>query len=172
MSAARTLLLTPWYSPHKILSWRDAITMLYTGDVDVVEEHDERVSSPSLTMRIPAVVRLKRLGQVKRGIKYSKLNVFLRDGFRCQYCGEKGTLDTLTRDHVVPRCRGGQTSWENVVTACRGCNERKDDRTPEQARMPLLSKPQRPKTLPMSTAPIRVRDAHPKWVGYLGGAAA
>jgi 5-methylcytosine-specific restriction endonuclease McrA len=165
---ARTLLLTPHYTAHKVITWEAAICLFYLGKVEVVEEYDETIRSPSLSMRTPAVVRLKKaIGNVKRGVKFSRQNVFARDGFRCCYCGTRGHFETLNYDHVVPRARGGRTDWENIATTCYPCNSRKRDRTPEQAGMRLLSMPHRPRTLPMSSAPMRLIDPHPRWVGYL-----
>lgn len=163
----RTLLLTPWYTPHKIVPWQKAVTMLFTGDVEVVEEYDETIASPSVSMRTPAVVRLKRaIGAVKRGVKFSRQNVLTRDNFMCQYCGTKGTYETLNYDHVNPRQRGGLTIWENIVAACYPCNGRKANRTPDEAGMRLMKHPVKPKSLPLQGM-IRMRDTHPAWEGYL-----
>jgi 5-methylcytosine-specific restriction endonuclease McrA len=168
---AQTLLLTPWYSPHKVLPWQKAVTMLYTGDVEVVQEYDELICSPSVRMKMPAVVRLMRtIGSVKRGVKFSRLNVLVRDGYKCQYCGLKKEAHELNYDHVVPRKQGGKTVWENIVTACYPCNGKKADRTPEQAGMKLLSQPYKPKTLPLVGARIDSRTANPVWASWLGAA--
>lgn len=166
--SAQTLLLSPWYSPHKVISWQTAVCMLFLGKVEVVDEYDEVLRAPSLTMKVPAVVRLKKaIGNMKRGVKFSKINVLTRDGFRCQYCGVKGKLEALNYDHVVPRSQGGKTVWENIVTSCYDCNTKKSNRTPEQAGMTLLSKPHKPKTLPMM-GPV-IRTVHPVWENWIGG---
>lgn len=168
---AQTLLLTPWYSAHKVLTWQKAITMLYTGDVEVLQEYDETICSPSISMKMPAVVRLKRsVGNIKRGVKFSRLNVLVRDGFRCQYCGTKKDSKSMNYDHVVPRSQGGRTVWENIVSSCYPCNSRKANRTPEQAGMVLLSKPYKPKTLPLVGVRIDSSTAHPIWASWLGAA--
>lgn len=165
---AQTLLLTPWYSPHKILCWQKAISMLYTGDVEVVQEYDEVVCSPSISMRLPAVVRLKKaMGSVKRVVKFSRLNVLVRDNYRCQYCGERKEARAINYDHVIPRAQGGKTVWENIVSACYSCNNRKANRTPEQAGMRLLSVPRRPKTLPMSGMRIPKDQIHASWASFI-----
>jgi 5-methylcytosine-specific restriction endonuclease McrA len=149
----RTLLLTPWMAPHKIISWQRAVTLLYLGKVEVLEEYEEELRSSSWAMRTPAVVRLTK-GRVstKQVVRFSRVNVFTRDGFRCQYCGEKKPIDELNYDHVLPRVRGGQTAWENIVTSCYGCNDKKGSRTPEEAGMRLLRKPHKPKSLPLTPA--------------------
>ena len=154
---AQTLLLTPWMMPHKIVPWQTAVTMSFLGKVDVLEEYDEEIRSPSMAIKAPAVVRLKRpFGGMKRGVKFSRINVFARDEFRCQYCGTRRPAHELNYDHVVPRVQGGKTVWENIVTSCYECNTQKRGRTPEQAGMRLLSAPVKPRTLPMT--PILPRD--------------
>lgn len=163
-----TLVLTPWMSVHHIATWQDAITHVYLDKVDVLEIYDATVSSPSKTFDIPAVVRLKRaVSAVKKGIKFSRINVFTRDGFKCQYCGTKKGFKELNYDHVLPRVQGGKTEWTNIVTSCFTCNTKKDSRTPEQARMPLLSKPHKPSTLPMSPPVIFGREIPDEWKPYL-----
>jgi len=165
---AQTLLLTPWMIPHKIIPWQTAVTMTFLGKVDVLEEYDEDIRSPSLAIKAPAVVRLRRpLGGMKRGVKFSRINVFARDEFRCQYCGTKRPAHELNYDHVVPRVQGGKTVWENIVTSCYDCNSRKRGRTPEQAGMRLLRAPLKPKALPMTTVLPRHHGRIPEaWSPY------
>jgi 5-methylcytosine-specific restriction endonuclease McrA len=165
---AQTLLLTPWMAPHKIIPWQTAVTMSFLGKVDVLEEYDDVIRSPSLEMRTPAVVRLKRpIGGMKRGVKFSRVNVFARDGFRCQYCGARRQVHELNYDHVVPRVQGGKTVWENIVTSCYECNSEKRGRTPEQAGMKLLRPPVKPKALPMTTVIPRYHGRVPEaWSPY------
>ncbi len=107
-----TLMLTPWMAPHRVISWQRAIVLLYLGKVEVLEEYDERITAPSITLRTPAVVRLTK-GSVSRKhkVRFSRVNIFTRDGFRCQYCGDRQGMDALNYDHVVPRVRGGKTVW-------------------------------------------------------------
>jgi 5-methylcytosine-specific restriction endonuclease McrA len=140
-------------APHKIISWQRAVTLLYLGKVEVLEEYEEELRSSSLAMKTPAVVRLTK-GRVstRHVVRFSRVNVFTRDGFRCQYCGERKPIDELNYDHVLPRMRGGQTVWENIVTSCYGCNDKKGSRTPEEAGMRLLRKPFKPKSLPPTPA--------------------
>jgi len=172
----RTLVLDQGYQPHRIVPWQKAVTLLYVGKADVVEEYDDIIRSVSLAMRMPSVVRLKKGTRFRaHRIKFSRVNVMLRDGFRCQYCHEKFPMRDLTYDHVVPRAQGGRTTWENIVTACRDCNERKADRTPAQAKMPLRKKPVRPTWLPSGTFHVDAKgmpDTWKEWVSWaLPGAA-
>jgi 5-methylcytosine-specific restriction endonuclease McrA len=165
---AQTLLLTPWMIPHKIIPWQTAVTMSFLGKVDVLEEYEDVIRSPTTSMKAPAVVRLRRpIGGMKRGVKFSRINVFARDDFRCQYCGAKRALDELNYDHVVPRVQGGKTVWENIVTSCYDCNSRKRGRTPEQAGMRLLRAPVKPKALPMTSVLPRHHGRIPEvWSPY------
>ncbi len=168
--STRVLLLTPWYFPIKVLRWEDAIKMKYEGTIDIIVEYDETVSSPSITWKVPAVIRLRKLtGGVKRGVKFSRINVYARDGFRCQYCSERFPIRQLTFDHVIPRASGGRTSWENIVTCCRACNARKDRMTCDEAGMWPLTVPVRPKTLPLLSPVIDHELAPKEWKEYLVG---
>ena len=107
---ARTLLLTAWYFPIKILRWEDAVKMMYEELVDVVADYDETISSPSVTWQLPAVVRLrKKTRSTKRGVKFSRMNVYTRDKFCCQYCNTQVPMRGLSYDHVIPRSAGGKT---------------------------------------------------------------
>ncbi len=165
--STRTLILTPWMAPHRVISWQRAIVLLFLGKVEVLEEYDERVVAPSLTLRTPAVARLTR-GNVstKRKVRFSRVNVFTRDGFRCQYCGVRKSMDALNYDHVVPRVRGGKTGWENIVTSCYDCNDRKGSRTPDEAGMKLLRRPHRPATLPLTPFIRSEKGVPPVWRDY------
>lgn len=163
----KTLLLTQWFFPIKILRWEDAITMLCLDKARVVVNYDEQVSSPSTSMKLPAVITLKRpVAAMKRAVKFSRINVYTRDHFKCQYCAERFPMSKLTYDHVVPRSAGGRTEWENIVTACRGCNGVKDNRTCDEAGMWPLAKPVRPKTLPL-TAPMLPENVPDEWLAFV-----
>jgi 5-methylcytosine-specific restriction endonuclease McrA len=164
----RTLLLTPWMAPHKIISWERAVVLLVLGKVDVLEEYEEEIRLRSLALRTPAVVRLKKTGAtMKHAVRFSRINVYTRDGFRCQYCGKKKEMRDLNYDHVIPRVRGGHTVWENIVTSCYACNDRKGSRTPEEAGMRLLRKPFKPSSLPVTPALRVTRSEMPKvWLPY------
>ncbi|MCZ4281665.1 HNH endonuclease [Kiloniella laminariae] len=129
------------YFPLSLLSWQDTIKAVFLDRVQIVSEYDSEVHSPSFQMRLPSVVALKDYVQLDRRPAFTRFNVFLRDSFTCQYCGVKQASELLTFDHVVPRCQGGGTSWENIVTACQCCNLAKGGRSPGQARMSLQSWP-------------------------------
>jgi 5-methylcytosine-specific restriction endonuclease McrA len=165
---SQALVLTQQYLPHKIVSWERAVTLVFGGKAEVVETYDEEIRSVSITIKMPSVIRLLRAVRgSKRVIKFSRINILARDGFRCQYCGVKFEMRELTYDHVVARSRGGRTTWENVVAACAPCNRKKGDRTPEEARMKLRKVPARPTSLPISMLRFDRRDAPSAWATWL-----
>ncbi len=162
-----TLMLNAWMLPQRIIPWQEAITLWFLGKVDVLEEYDLFVASPSISVPLPAVVRLRRLvPNLRRGVKFSRANVFSRDGYTCQYCASKKSRSELSFDHVLPRTHGGRTGWENIVTACRPCNLKKRNRTPEQAGMRLLRKPVRPTALPIEPMSFGGREIPAEWRDY------
>ena len=168
----RTLVLDPGYQPHRIVSWQRAVTMLFEGKVEVIEEYDQDIRSVSITIKMPAVVRLlRRIRGRKKAVKFSRINVMTRDKFRCQYCGRKLPMRQLNYDHVVPRSRGGRTVWENIVTSCYRCNDRKGGRTPAEAGMRLRTRPVKPRSLPFVTLRFNtesIPDAWASWVYWQG----
>jgi 5-methylcytosine-specific restriction endonuclease McrA len=164
----RTLLLTPWMEPHRVIPWERSVVLVVLGKVDVLEEYDEQIRSPSYALRTPAVVRLRKArAGTKQVVRFSRINVYTRDGFRCQYCGEKKAMRDLNYDHVIARVRGGKTVWENIVTSCYACNDRKGSRTPEEAGMALRRKPFRPSSLPVTPVLSVTRSEMPEvWLPY------
>ncbi len=144
-----TLVLSAWYEPVARISWQRAITLLFAGKVEVVDEYQDRhIRSLHYSIKMPAVVRfLRALTRRKQGVRFSRENVYLRDQGRCQYCMRSIVRAAATYDHVTPRAHGGRTSWENVVIACVACNQKKGGRTPTQARMALRVLPVKPKKI-------------------------
>jgi 5-methylcytosine-specific restriction endonuclease McrA len=116
------------YFPLSTIDWESAIKGVYEKTHAVVAEYDTVVRSPSVTMKLPSVLALRSYHPVPKHVAFTRFNVFLRDRFRCQYCGEKHASADLTFDHVVPRSMGGVTAWNNVVAACSPCNVLKDDK--------------------------------------------
>ncbi|MTI18451.1 HNH endonuclease [Rhodobacteraceae bacterium RKSG542] len=114
------------YYPLSLWSWQDAVKAVFLDRVNIVSEYDTCVRSPSFVFRLPSVVSLKSYVHSNRKPVFTRFNVFLRDKFECQYCG---SAQDLTFDHLVPRSKGGKTTWENVVTACSPCNLRKSNKT-------------------------------------------
>lgn len=145
-----TLVLNATYEPVARVTWQRAISLLFSGKVEVVEEYDDKtIRSVTFEVRMPSVVRfIRMLKRRKPVIRFSRENVYARDQGKCQYCLKKITRAEATYDHVVPRAQGGRTGWDNIVIACVPCNQSKGGRTPEQARMKLSVRPQKPAKLP------------------------
>ena len=145
-----TLVLNAVWQPVCRIPWQRAITLLFLGKVQVVEEYEDKtIRSVTFEVKMPSVVRfLRHLKHRKPVIRFSRENVFARDHGQCQYCAKKVTRSEATYDHVVPRSQGGGTHWENIVIACVPCNQRKGGRTPDQAKMKLKVVPGKPTKLP------------------------
>jgi 5-methylcytosine-specific restriction endonuclease McrA len=141
---AKVLILNQNYEPMSIINARKAIVLLYLGKAELIEAHQQlRVRSVSDSMPFPSIVRLSMYVRVPfKRIILSRKNILRRDGHRCQYCGRSDLA--LTLDHIQPASRGGEETWENLVCACVECNNRKGDRTPDEAAMPLKRPPVRP----------------------------
>lgn len=131
------------YFPLSLWCWQDALKAVFLDRVEVVAQYETKVRSPSFSMRLPSVVSLKNYVNHARSPAFTRFNVFLRDRFSCQYC-RIATREQLTFDHVIPRSRGGKTTWENIVAACSACNIKKGGRTPAESRMQPARKPKRP----------------------------
>ena len=166
-----TLLLNATYEPLKVVDWRKAITLWCQGKVEVIAVYDDReVRSVSLSVQLPAVIRLLRYITIKRHfhlVPFSRANIYARDDHTCQYCGRTFPTETLTFDHVVPVRYGGRKAWDNIVTSCVRCNRRKGGRTPTEAGMRIIRMPRRP----MRPATVRIavgrRNAPESWRDYL-----
>jgi len=139
----RVLLLNQTYEPLGTVSVARAVIMVFKNTVSVEEFDGDRVlRSARAEFPVPSVIRRRIYINIRRRREASsmkRLRIFMRDKFRCQYCGDKKRAGELTLDHILPRSRGGDNSPVNVVTACVACNNRKGNRTPAEARMPLLT---------------------------------
>lgn len=141
---AKVLVLNQSYEPMTVCDAKKAIILVFAGKAQLVASHPDKViRSVSMEFPMPSVVRLNFFVAVPyKRIMLTRKNVLRRDNNRCQYCGR--TDLPLTIDHIVPRSQGGGDTWDNLVTACTKCNNKKANRTPEQAGMPLLRSPFRP----------------------------
>jgi 5-methylcytosine-specific restriction endonuclease McrA len=164
-----TLLLNATYEPIRVISWKRAMTLWVQERVEILETHDRELRAVSFSFKVPSIVRLLRFVRVKslHGVKFSRANIYARDNYTCQYCGQQFDAEDLTFDHVVPVAHGGRRSWENIVTACGSCNRRKDARTPEQAGMTLLRQPRRPAASARFRVTFGVRNTPESWRDYL-----
>ena len=156
------------YFPLSLWSWQDALKAVFLDRVNIVCEYDRVVKSPSFHMKLPSVVSLKTYVHHQRTPAFTRFNVFLRDRFECQYCGDT-RRDILTFDHVTPRSKGGKTTWANIVTACSPCNLRKGGRSPKEVGMFPASKPHRPSMheLNANGRAFPPNYLHESWQDYL-----
>ena len=154
------------YMPLSLWPWQEAVKATFLDRVSVVAEYDEVVHSPSLEMRIPSVVVLKEFVKPARTSAFTRFNLFLRDEFTCQYCGDTGDM---TFDHVIPRSKGGRTTWENVVASCGPCNLRKGSKSLKQAGMRLAKPAVRPDPMQLQNHGRKFPPnyLHESWMDYL-----
>lgn len=135
------------YYPLSLWGWQEAVKAVFLDRVNIVSEYDQVVRSPSVELQLPSVVALKSFVETERNPAFTRFNVFLRDRFQCQYCGSQ---EDLTFDHLIPRSKGGLTTWDNVIAACSPCNLRKANKSWQEMNM-------RPMQMPFIP---RVQDLH------------
>jgi|TARA_R100000455_G_C6265877_1_gene121141 5-methylcytosine-specific restriction endonuclease McrA len=154
------------YFPLSLWSWQDALKSVFLERVNIVSEYDRVIRSPSFEMRLPSVICLKQYVRQSKQPAFTRFNLFLRDGFRCQYCG---SAEELTFDHVLPRRLGGRTNWENITTACAPCNMKKGGRLPREANMFPEIKPYipTPQMLNRQGRAFPPNYLHESWRDYL-----
>jgi len=181
---SKVLVLNRSYLPVHVTSVKRAFALLYQGAARAVDEQyrtfdfaswsalalevgHERVGIVGGVIRVPRVLLLTAYERVpKRHVRFSRFNIYARDNNTCQYCARRLPRTELNLDHVIPRSRGGMSTWENVVCSCHICNRRKGGQTPEEAKMLLIRKPQRPQWTPFSTEMFSLRR-YREWMPFL-----
>jgi 5-methylcytosine-specific restriction endonuclease McrA len=147
------------YANYNFESWREISEM----KARYKSEHEDWIRSVNFEIRVPRVIRLLFYDRLpKQTIRFNRRNIFARDANRCQYCGRRFPTSELSLDHVVPRSRGGETNWENIVCSCVKCNVKKGGRTPQEANMQLVKPPVRPKRSPL----LSVKLGNPKYESW------
>ncbi len=173
---SNVLVLNRFYMATRVVNVRRALTVLYRDCAEVItleseqyvsydfdswcelsqlaslekQPGEEYIQTVSFELQVPRIVRLTRFDKVPHNpVRFNRRNLFARDGHLCQYCGQSKPTNQLSLDHVVPRSLGGLTTWENIVCCCLRCNSRKGGRTPQQAKMKLLSQPAKPRHNPL-----------------------
>jgi 5-methylcytosine-specific restriction endonuclease McrA len=181
---SRCLVLNADYTPLAIVDWKRAITWSLMDSkhshIEVIDfyKNDYISGTNSKKFPIPAVIKTSKYFRINNAkVNFSRKNLFIRDNYSCQYCGQIKEVNTLTYDHVIPKSlwkntNGSPTNWTNIVTACVDCNRKKGNRTPKQANMPLRNLPvipnKNPKYLPISHFLLRIRSDIPsEWTIYL-----
>lgn len=167
MLHSNVLVLNRSYMPIHVTSARRAFSLFYQDVAQAVDaeyqtfdfdawrrlrpkQGDDAIGTPNGSIRVPRVILLRHYDRIpKRHVRYSRVNIFARDKFTCQYCSVRPPRSQLNLDHVIPRSLGGRTTWENVVASCVDCNRRKGGRTPHQAHVRLIRKPERPRWSPL-----------------------
>jgi len=154
------------YYPLSLWPWQEAVKAAVLDRVHILAEYDEVIHSPRLEIRIPSVIVLKDYVKPQKRVAFTRFNLFLRDEFSCQYCGARGDL---TFDHILPRCRGGVTSWENVVAACSPCNLRKGSKNLKQANMGLRRAARKPSSVELRNTGRKFPPnfTHESWLDFL-----
>lgn len=169
----RALLLNASYEPHAILRDRDAVTMYLTDVVDVIEYSGEEFHSPSITVLVPSVIRLRKyivMPEKHRSVLLTTRAVLARDNYECAYCGRTGlTSQDGTLDHIEPRSLGGKHVWTNAIAACRRCNQKKGAKTLDQLGWVLRFQPYRPQGIAAYFMTM-VGECPTEWVPYLQAA--
>lgn len=183
---SQCLLLNADYSLLSVIDWKKALIWYikhqhsHKYGIDIIDfyKNDYINGTNNKKYPIPCVAKTKRyFRQHNNSVNFSRKNIFIRDGFTCQYCGEYFSSNELTYDHVIPKSlwdysSGSPTCWTNIVTACISCNRKKGNRTPKQANMQLLTLPNKPcrtqKYLPVTQHLLKINDSMPKeWLIYL-----
>ena len=154
------------YFPLSLWNWQESVKATYLDRVDVLSEYDEVVRSPSTEIRLPSVLVLREYVKPSKSAAFTRFNLFLRDQFACQYCG---STSELTFDHVVPRSRGGRTTWENVVAACSRCNLAKGAKLLSECSLTLKKQPVEPSSelLLNKGRKFRPNYLHKSWMDFL-----
>ena len=166
----RTLLLNATFEPLRVISWQKAITLVCQGKVEIIDVYNREIRGVTISFKLPSILRLLKFVRLRKGhdtVKFSRANIFARDNYSCQYCGDKFRSEDLTFDHVMPAAHGGKKTWENIVTACIDCNNEKANRTPDGADMRLIKKPEKPRWMPTVTITIGLKNTPESWRDYL-----
>ena len=168
MDSAKVLVLNQTFEPLQVCGARRAVVLVFLGKAERVEDSTRVIRSPSMTFLVPSVIRLQRYIRkpAKPTIAFNKKNILKRDAHTCQYCGRNGG-ERMTIDHVIPKSLGGRTVWENVVSACRGCNLKKGNKRPWEVGMRLLRKPTKPHSSSYLGMLAHTSPHHESWRKYL-----
>ncbi|MDO9575017.1 MAG: HNH endonuclease [bacterium] len=158
------LVLNQSYEPLSITRMRRAVILLWLGKAELVETFEWRIHTSTMAFDSPSIIRLQSYVHLRRpAIPLTRKNIMKRDGYSCQYCGIKGV--PMTCDHVIPKTRGGDDSWENLVCSCMECNNRKGNHTPDEAGIKLIKKPKRPHYFFIFQSSFKIPDE--RWKNYL-----
>ena len=154
------------YRPIEVIDAIEALVMCIIGKAIPVETYDRKIRSTSKAFELPAVIVLKSIVKFRfTTVACNRMNIIWRDNNQCQYCANYYADDRLTMDHVLPKSRGGQNTWENLVAACKKCNQKKGSRNLKESGMILLKRPVRPKSNILRT--VKKNQISELWKNYL-----
>jgi 5-methylcytosine-specific restriction endonuclease McrA len=158
------LVLNANYSPMTICTAKRAIVLYFLDKIEVLSNYDDKINSPSISLDLPSVIKIRTyIKNNNMAVEISRKNILARDGYECQYCGKKSKA--LTVDHIIPKFKNGLDTWENLVASCKNCNQTKGEKTPEEAKMPLLKRPKRPNRIHYFQRLVKKKQAD--WRPYL-----
>ncbi len=162
------LVLNTTFEPINICNLKRAIIMIFKNEASVLEYYETSIHSPSMEIQAPAVIKLKEYVKVPhKKVILTRKNILIRDKNTCQYCGKVFPPSELTIDHIIPRSKGGQTKWDNVVACCKKCNSKKGQKTPWEAGMTLVRKPSAPNYIYFIHIVKHIGHNNEKWQKYL-----
>ncbi len=144
----KTLVLNSSYAPLGAIEWERAVVLIFSNKAEMLEAYNEPIKTISGEYKKPAVIKLKKYVKASSiALRFNKRNIYLRDEGKCGYCNIKMSYRQSTFDHIIPKSRGGKTNWTNIISACKDCNRDKNNKTPEEANMPLRRKADKPNNI-------------------------
>jgi 5-methylcytosine-specific restriction endonuclease McrA len=162
----KTLKLDSSYRPIEIIDALEALVMCFVGKAYAIETYAKEIKSVSAAFKLPAVIILNRIVKFRyNGLVPNRLNLLWRDGNQCQYCAENFSSSDLTLDHIIPKSRGGRNTWENLVVACKKCNQKKGAKIPQEADMHPIRQPVKPRLSVLRT--VSNNEISELWRNYL-----
>ncbi len=158
----KTLVLNSGYQPLRVISWQRAIVLVLLEKAKIVSEKDSPILTKSLNINKPDVIRLVKYFKVNSKPRLNKINLLIRDGFKCQYCLKDLNYNDSTQDHVIPKCHDGKSTWENLVIACKSCNNKKGGKLLKDTNLILRKEPK-----PLEFKQFYIKDCPKSWEDYI-----
>ena len=166
MISAKTLKLDMAFRPIEVIDAIEGLVLCLVGKAQAIESYNHEINSVNDRFKLPSVIALKRIVKFHfKTMACKRQNVFWRDQYQCQYCSAKPNIEKLTIDHITPRSKGGKNTWDNLVTACKRCNQKKGNKTLEQTNMKLIRKPFVPRSSVLRN--VNKNQISPLWKDYL-----
>lgn len=169
----RVLALGSNYEPIGTLSWKKAVNLYFSNKALILAEYDEEIKSPTYSMKLPSVIVYKHSKRkIVNSVRFSRKNVWIRDEGKCQYCNSQVSINNFTIDHIHPKSSGGKTLWENVVTCCYSCNQKKAEKSLKEVGFKLAKPVKKPNKLPFFSELGNLYNVdcviEPTWKYWLG----